>query len=141
HAIDRDGLDIRQAAAAGRRSSPEEPLVSVARPGPPLVVPRRVQARDAERTPDDLPKRRTTPDLASRKMDSREQLTSHLSYGHGYPELPLWSEIPFFHGQKKIVLRNCGLIAPGDIDEYLAVGGYQALYKALIDGRPENVIE
>ena len=44
--------------------------------------------------------------------------------------------MPFFKGQKKMVLRNCGLINPDDIEEYIAVGGYQALYKVLIDGRP-----
>ena len=49
--------------------------------------------------------------------------------------------MPFFKGQKKIVLRNCGLINPDDIEEYIAVGGYQALYKVLIDGKPETVIE
>jgi NADH-quinone oxidoreductase subunit F len=49
--------------------------------------------------------------------------------------------VPFFKGQKKIVLRNCGFINPDDIEEYMAVGGYQALYKVLIDGRPESVIE
>ena len=49
--------------------------------------------------------------------------------------------MPFFKGQKKIVLRNCGLISPDDIEEYIAVGGYQALYKVLIDGRPDAVIE
>ena len=39
------------------------------------------------------------------------------------------------------MLRNCGLINPDDIEEYIAVGGYQALYKVLIDGRPEAVID
>ena len=62
-------------------------------------------------------------------------------YGQGYPEVPSWNEVPFFKGQKKIVLRNCGLINPDDIEEYIAVGGYQALYKVLIDGRPDAVIE
>ncbi len=37
--------------------------------------------------------------------------------------------MPFFKGQKKIVLRNCGLINPDDIEEYIGIGGYQALYK------------
>ena len=46
------------------------------------------------------------------------------------------TNVPFFNGQKKIVLRNCGLINPDDIEEYFAVGGYQALYKVLIDARP-----
>jgi NADH-quinone oxidoreductase subunit F len=39
------------------------------------------------------------------------------------------------------VLRNCGLISPDDIEEYIAVGGYQALYKVLIDGTPEAVVD
>src|SRR6185312_3707283 len=34
-----------------------------------------------------------------------------------------------------------GLISPDDIEEYIAVGGYQALYKALIDAKPESIIE
>ena len=55
--------------------------------------------------------------------------------------MPSWNEVPFFKGQKKIVLRNCGLINPDDIEEYIAVGGYQALYKVLIDANPNGVIE
>ena len=61
--------------------------------------------------------------------------------GAAIPEVPSWNDVPFFKGQKKIVLRNCGLINPDDIEEYIGVGGYQALYKVLIDGRPEAVIE
>ena len=62
-------------------------------------------------------------------------------YGQGYPEVPSWNEVTFFKGQKKIVLRNCGIINPDDIEEYIAVGGYQALYKVLIDANPNGVIE
>ncbi len=61
--------------------------------------------------------------------------------GRAIPRFRSWNAIPFFKGQKKIVLRNCGLINPSDIEEYIGVGGYQALYKVLIDGRPETVIE
>jgi NADH-quinone oxidoreductase subunit F len=49
--------------------------------------------------------------------------------------------VPFFKPQKKIVLRNCGLISPDDIEEYVAIGGYQSLYKVLIEAHPEMVIE
>ena len=45
-------------------------------------------------------------------------------YGEGFPKIPHWNEIPFFKPQKKIVLRNCGLISPDDIEEYIAIGGY-----------------
>jgi NADH-quinone oxidoreductase subunit F len=61
--------------------------------------------------------------------------------GLGYPDIPEWSQVPFFKGQKKIVLRHCGLINPDDIEEALAVGTYQGLYKVLIDSNPDAVIE
>lgn len=43
--------------------------------------------------------------------------------------------------QKKIVLRNCGIINPENIEEYLKVKGYQALNTAIYDLNPEQVIE
>lgn len=51
------------------------------------------------------------------------------------------SELPFFKLQKKIVLRNCGVIDPGNIEEYIAVGGYAALEKVLSEMTPEEVID
>jgi NADH-quinone oxidoreductase subunit F len=50
-------------------------------------------------------------------------------------------DIPFYKRQQRIVLRNCGLIDPEQIEEYLAVGGYQALAKALGEMTPEGVID
>ncbi len=135
-------------AAGGRLESvgcfgpcSEEPLVGVWRPGSPLVILRRVQQSDAERLVSDLMDGRIPKDLAWCKVEEWDHLTAQVKYGHGYPELPCWNEVPFFAGQKKIVLRNCGFIDPEDIEEYIAVGGYEALYKALIDSRPEAVIE
>ncbi len=43
--------------------------------------------------------------------------------------------------QTRIVLRNCGVIDPEDIDEYLASGGYEGLRRALTGMTPELVIE
>jgi NADH-quinone oxidoreductase subunit F len=42
--------------------------------------------------------------------------------------------------QKRIVLRNCGVIDPENIDDYIAAGGYEALRKALTTMTPEDVI-
>ena len=42
--------------------------------------------------------------------------------------------------QVRIALRNCGLIDPEDVRQYLAHGGYSALAKALAS-KPEEVIE
>jgi len=50
-------------------------------------------------------------------------------------------DIGFFARQVKIVLRNCGLIDPLKIEEYIARDGYAALGKALTSMTPEQVIE
>jgi len=119
----------------------QEPLVNVHVPGQPMVILHEVQASDAERIVHDVSAGQLTPDLVYCKVEEWDHITGSIRYGHGYPEVPAWNEIPFFKGQKKIVLRNCGLINPDDIEEYIAVGGYQALYKALIDAKPETIIE
>lgn len=43
--------------------------------------------------------------------------------------------------QTKIVLRNCGMIDPESIDDYIGQDGYQALLKVLFEYSPEDVIE
>ena len=110
-------------------------------PGSPLLILRRVQANDAGALCTTSPPAAINPELVYCKIEEWDHITGSIRYGHGYPEVPSWSEVPFFKGQKKIVLRNCGLINPDDIEEYIAVGGYQALYKTLIDDKPETVIE
>ena len=140
-AIDRSGANIVLAVAGCFGACYQEPLVNVRLPGNPLVILRKVQANDAGRILHDLTVGKITPDLAFCKIEEWDHISAHVKYGHGYPEVPAWNDVAFFKGQKKIVLRNCGLINPDDIEEYIAVGGYQALYKVLIDGRPGEVIE
>ncbi len=50
-------------------------------------------------------------------------------------------DIPFFKLQKKIVLRNSGIIDPGNIEEYIARDGYSALAKALGEMDPQTVVD
>jgi bidirectional [NiFe] hydrogenase diaphorase subunit len=49
--------------------------------------------------------------------------------------------MPFFTEQKKIVLENSGEIDPERIEDYVAVGGYEALFKCLTSMTPLQVIE
>jgi NADH-quinone oxidoreductase subunit F len=139
--IHQGGMDVLLTAVGCFGSCFQEPLVNVRLPGCPLVVLHRVQANDAPRILDCLQSKVMPPDLIYCKIEEWDHVTGHVKYGQGYPEIAPWNEIPFFKGQKKIVLRNCGLINPEDIEEYIGVGGYQALYKVLIDGRAEGVIE
>lgn len=51
------------------------------------------------------------------------------------------TEIDFYKKQKRIALRNCGIINPEVIEEYIANDGYQALAKVLTEMTPEQVID
>lgn len=50
-------------------------------------------------------------------------------------------ELNFYKKQHRIVLKNCGLIDPENIDEYLAFDGYKALEKVLTKMTPDEVIK
>jgi len=50
-------------------------------------------------------------------------------------------EISFYAKQKRIALKNCGIINPEDINEYIAMDGYAALGKALTEMTPQEVID
>lgn len=51
------------------------------------------------------------------------------------------NKIKFYEKQERIALRNCGKIDPEDIQEYIAMDGYQALGKALTEMTPQEVID
>ena len=51
------------------------------------------------------------------------------------------SDTTFYKSQKRVALRNCGVINPESIDEYIAMDGYAALGKALTEMTPEDVIQ
>ena len=51
------------------------------------------------------------------------------------------SDTKFYKSQKRVVLRNCGVIDPDNIDEYIAMDGYEALGKVLTTMSPEDVIK
>ncbi len=50
-------------------------------------------------------------------------------------------DLNFYKKQKRIALKNCGVINPEEIDEYLAFNGYLALEKVLTEMTPDEVIE
>ena len=56
-----------------------------------------------------------------------------------------WKNIPsindhsFFKKQKRVVLKNCGIIDPQRIEDYIASGGYGSLYKTLTNNKPIDV--
>lgn len=50
-------------------------------------------------------------------------------------------EIPFYQRQKRFTLKKCGIIDPGDVDEYIYDGGYQAAKKVFTGMQPKEVCD
>ena len=84
--------------------------------------------------------------------DVDEIITSHIKNGTIVERLtwkqgtektpvPVMTDIEFFKRQTKIVLRNSGTIDPTCINDYIGKNGYQAIAKALLEMKPEEVIE
>ena len=57
------------------------------------------------------------------------------------PKEVAFAETNFYKKQKRVALRNCGVINPEDIDEYIGTDGYQALGKVLTEMKPQEVID
>jgi NADH:ubiquinone oxidoreductase subunit F (NADH-binding)/Pyruvate/2-oxoacid:ferredoxin oxidoreductase delta subunit len=56
------------------------------------------------------------------------------------PVLSSYSDLPFYRKQVRIALKNCGIIDPKNIEEYIARDGYRALARALTELSPDDVI-
>ncbi len=60
--------------------------------------------------------------------------------GAATPDIPLLADHPFMQGQTRRLMANTGQVDPGNIDHYLARGGYEGLLKAL-ELTPEQIIK
>ncbi len=120
-----------------------EPLAMVRYPGKPVLLVAEAQAKDAARLLEAASSAEAAEKLAKKafcKIETWEFASGLVEFGRGYPKLPNWDQVDFWKGQKKVVLRNCGLIDPESLDEYVATGGWSGLERALrMDG--ETVVK
>ena len=70
-----------------------------------------------------------------------ERLVYHEAKSEDVHHATSLSETSFYKKQRRIALRNCGVINPENIDEYIAMDGYQALGKVLTEMTPDDVIQ
>ena len=108
-----------------------EPLVDILKPGESRLFFRNV-------TPADVP--RIMEGYLVNGRVPPEKLISYLGDTAVGGVLDLGS-LPGMKVQQRIALRNAGNIAPNDIHQYIAQGGYAALSKALFDMEPDDVIK
>src|SRR3990170_4530429 len=77
--------------------------------------------------------------IGSDKDNQMVQVTSAGTEGSSELLAP-YTELPFYSKQIRIALKNCGIIDPKDIAEYIARDGYRALERALTGLTPDEVI-
>jgi len=131
------GLDLALVATGCIGYCQQEPLVDVRVPGRARVLYARV-------TPDRA--RELIATLATGKLSAEGALAiipeeDPPAGSEPAGGLPLLDELPFYSRQHKIILRNCGLIDPTSIEEYIARDGYQSLARALLELTPQEVID
>ncbi|AEE15780.1 NADH-quinone oxidoreductase subunit NuoF [Treponema brennaborense] len=77
--------------------------------------------------------------IAEQVVKGRE--VTRLLYNKEKKSLEAVEDIQFYQKQLRIVLRNCGVINPENINEYIARDGYLALEKALFELTPEQIVD
>ena len=81
------------------------------------------------------------PEIVSKTLVGKE-LVNRLLYKDGKGKRVVHEgEIPFYKHQRRIVFGNNRLIDPKSIEDYIAIGGYSALSKALFKMSPDEVLE
>ena len=82
------------------------------------------------------------PEIVSEHL-LKGRIVTRLLYDEtvGKDEIKALGETDFYKKQVRVALRNCGVINPESLDEYIAMDGYQALAKCLTEYTPEQVIQ
>ena len=119
----------------------EEPMVMLYQPDKPMLVYSHVSGIDASKMLDAIVHHKIYTRNLLCQIVEWDHYPVHVHYGKAYPKIPLWNEIPFFKGQKKMVLRNAGIINPESVEDYIAAGGYRALAGVLQVLNPDHVID
>ena len=81
------------------------------------------------------------PDIITATLEEQGVVEDLLFENQDGSRATVEKEVPFYAGQKRIVLGGCGTINPEDIRNYFAVDGYKALAKCLTEMTPEDVVE
>jgi NADH-quinone oxidoreductase subunit F len=140
-AIKAKRLDIRLNKVGCFGFCAEETLVNCYIPGQPLIILHKVVPKDVDAIVAGIARGIVPLKKALCKIEQWNFFTSKAEFGTGLGSVPSWQDIPFFKGQKKIVLREAGLVDPEDIEEYIAVGGYTSLLRAVTTMTPDTVLD
>lgn len=124
----------------------QEPMLDVKLPGQPRLTYGRMDVRKARELVRSLEKHdlKLPWILGVTTRDPNPVTGSESIYArrlNGLSGVPRLKDLPVFRHQVRLVLRNCGLIDPASLEEYIARGGYLALIHALRELTPEQVLD
>ena len=108
-----------------------EPVVEVVAPGMEKVIYGGVKADKAAEVVDSI----------ASKTILKDMVVGGVSFTEDPNASAIDNAVPSYNKQKRIVLRNCGVINPENLEEYVARDGYKALEKVLFDMTPEAVLD
>ncbi|MFQ5965014.1 MAG: NADH-quinone oxidoreductase subunit NuoF [Candidatus Scalinduaceae bacterium] len=86
---------------------------------------------------------RVTPEIVPEIISStieEGKVINKLCYVEAGKRIPYIKDVPFYNKQKKVVLRNCGIIDPNNIEQYIARKGYEGFTKALLKLKQVDII-
>ncbi len=123
----------------------QEPLVEVQLPGKPRVTYGRMDAEKARNLVRGLPDGDLKPKWAIGSLTGYENPVTgaRLRYSRQSARIDgvrRYEDLPLFQHQVRWAARNCGVIDPASLDEYIARSGYLALYRALVTMQPREII-
>ncbi len=125
-----------------------EPVVSVIKEGKPRITYGNVTADRAADIVSSISSGKVVEDLALMRCDKvkSDVVSDSITYSKGtlpksFTGIKEQSKHDFYKSQEQIVSRNCGTVSPERIEEYIALGGYSALTKALTGMKPADVVK
>ncbi len=96
--------------------------------------------------PDNVLYQKLTPEVVAKivrqHLGKRRPVAENVWQGERLTNrfFPIFGDVHFFGKQLRVTLRNCGIIDPENLDEYLAVGGYEAAVKVLTEMTPLETV-
>lgn len=125
----------------------EEPLVNVYKPEYPMVTYAKVDSEMARAIVKELAGGKVPAAGAIYRQDVVENALNDKAVSlvsNSVPKelesIPFFNQLDFTKDQLHYIMRNCGLINPDEIEQYIARGGYSSLIKALTSMSPDEVI-
>ena len=115
-----------------------EPMATVRMPGKPALLYTQVTVEKVEQIIRDIQKKKISKKglfctIGSDSLASKPDPVLN--------DIPDYQDASPFKGQHRMLLGNCGIIDPLSVSEYVAMTGYSALFKALYQMRPEEIIK